>query len=255
VLSWRDLRARLALLVAAAVAVLALGPELTIMGQKPGVPLPWTLLGELPGFEHVLTTRLAIFTTGMLGAGLAFALDHVLRHRSRPLRLGVLAAVAVAFVPLVPASMPATDAPAVPAFFTGGAAAGLACPGGSLLVLPFPRPTAPEAMRWQQAAGYAFAMPGGYLIAPDDDGRAHVGGPPTATGQLFHDVHVDGRLRPVTPEMRAAFTADVRRWRACAAVLGPSPHVDALRTQATQLIGTEPEPVDGVLVWRGLSAP
>jgi hypothetical protein len=254
VLCWRDLRARVALLAAAAVALLALGPELTIMGTKRGVPLPWTVLDQLPGFEHVLTTRLALFTAGLLGAGLAFALDDVLRHRSGPLRLIALGSVAVAFVPLVPAPWPGTETPEVPAFFTGAAAAAVACPGGSVLVLPFPRPTSTDAMLWQQASGYAFTMPGGYFIAPGDDGRAYVGGQLSATGQLFHDVYTDGRAREVTPEIRAAFAADVRRWRACAAVLGPAQHADALRAQATTLIGTEPEHVDGVLVWRDLPA-
>ena len=37
-----------------------------------------------------------------------------------------------------------------------------------------------------------------------------------------------------------------------AAVLGPSPHADALRAQVTALVGREPESVGGVLLWRGL---
>ena len=60
-----------------------------------------------------------------------------------------------------------------PAFFTHQAAAqDLACPGGSALILPFPRFRSPEAMVWQQAAGMSFAMPGGYFIAPGANGRA-----------------------------------------------------------------------------------
>jgi hypothetical protein len=44
----------------------------------------------------------------------------------------------------------------------------------------------------------------------------------------------------------------VRRWRACAAVLGPAPQADALRAQVTALVGREPESTGGVLLWRGL---
>ena len=45
---------------------------------------------------------------------------------------------------------------------------------------------------------------------------------------------------------------DVRRWRACAAVLGPVVHADALRAQVTALVGQKPEVVNGVLLWRHL---
>jgi hypothetical protein len=254
VLLWRNLRVRVALLSAAAVATLALGPELTVMGLPQDVPLPWALIAGLPGFEHVITTRFALFTAGLVGAGLAFALDDVLDRPQRALRLAVPAAVAAAFVPLVPAQLPGQDTPPVPAFFTERAARDLACPGGSALVLPFPTPTATDAMLWQQAADFSFAMPGGYFIGPGDDGHTYLGGQPSVTGTLFHEVMVDGRTREVTPEMRASFAADLNRWGACAAVLGPSRHLDAVREQATALIGAEPELVDGVLLWRDLSA-
>ncbi len=253
VLLWRNLRVRVALLVALAIAVLALGPELTVMGEGQGVPLPWALITWLPGFEHVITTRFALFTAAMLGAGLAFALDDVLARPQQGLRLAGTAIVALALVPLVPAPLPGTDTTDVPEFFTTRAATDLACPGGSALVLPYPAPTSTDAMLWQQAAGFSFAMPGGYFIGPGDDGNAYVAGQPSATGTLLRDVERDGQLREVTPEMRAAFVADLDHWRACAAVLGPTANMSALRDQATALIGTQPELVDGVLLWRDLS--
>jgi hypothetical protein len=98
----------------------------------------------------------------------------------------------------------------------------------------------------------AFAMPGGYFIGPADTGHAYVGGQPTQTGALLRAVAVDGHVRPLTPEIQAAFAGDVRYWRACAAVLGPAPHADALRAQAEALTGRPPESVDGVLLWRDL---
>jgi hypothetical protein len=56
----------------------------------------------------------------------------------------------------------------------------------------------------------------------------------------------------VTAEVRERFRADVARWGACSAVLGPSRHVDALVLQTTALVGAEPEYVGDVAVWRGL---
>jgi hypothetical protein len=59
-------------------------------------------------------------------------------------------------------------------------------------------------------------------------------------------------VRTATPLLHALFADDVRRWRACAEVLGPVVHADALRAQVTALVGQKPEVVNGVLLWRHL---
>jgi hypothetical protein len=252
VLRWCNPRVRIPLLVAVAVAVLALGEQLTIFGEKRGVFLPWKLVAELPGFEHVITTRFALFTAGLIGAALAFALNDAFDHPP-PVRMAGLGAVTIAFIPLIPAPLPGSDAPRVPAFFADRAAKDLACPGGSALILPFPQADSTDPMLWQQAAGLSFAMPGGYFIGPGSDGHAHVGGQPSRTGALFHDIMVNGQPRPVTSKMRGDFVAALHRWKACTVVLGPARNFDVLRSQATELIGKKPESVDGVLLWRDLS--
>lgn len=249
VLFARRERVRVPLIGALVTGVFSLGEELTIGGERTGVTLPWAWLSWLPGFEHVIADRFALLTAGLLGVGLAFALDE-LRDADRFVRVAATAAVAITLVPLLPTRLPGADAPRVPAFFTTAAAA--ACPGGSVLVLPFPAPDQTDPMAWQAASGMAFAMPGGYFIGPADDGHAYVAGQPTRTGTLLRDVLADGQVRPVTAAMRAAFDDDVRRWRACAAVLGPTHNLDALREQATALIGHSPAYTDGVLIWRGL---
>ncbi len=249
VLLGRRERVRVPLLVAVVVATLAMGEQLRVDGRGTGLALPWTWLVALPGFEHAIPSRMALFTAGLVGAGLAFALT-ALRETPRAARATATAVAVVALVPLVPAALPAVDAPAVPAFFTSPEAQ--LCPGGSVLVLPFPTPDATTPMLWQAASGMAFAMPGGYFIGPADNGHAYVGGQPTQTAALLRAVATDGQVRPPTPDIQAAFANDVRHWRACAAVLGPAPHADALRAQAEALTGKLPESVDGVLLWRDL---
>ena len=240
-------RARVPLAVAAVVGVFAMGEELRVDGRPTGIALPWRLLAGLPGFEHAIPSRLSLFTAGLVGAGLAFAVTALRAPAARAVAtILVLAAV----LPLTPARLPGVDARAVPAFFTAPAAR--MCPGGSVLVLPFPAPDTTEPMRWQAASGMAFAMPGGYFIGPAVDGRAYVGGQPTPTGLLLRAVQLDGQVRAPTPLLRSTFAHDVRRWRACAAVLGPAPQADALRAQVTALVGREPESTGGVLLWRGL---
>jgi hypothetical protein len=247
----RVLRVRVALLAALAMGVLALGDRLTIDGKATGVPLPWGLVTDLPGFEHVLANRFALFTAGLVGAGLAFALDEAFRQ-DRAVRAIAALTAAIALLPLVPAPLAGRDAPAVPAFFTTRAAAELACPGGSTLVLPYPGPNSTDPMVWQEAAGMRYAMPGGYFIGPAADGHAYVGGQPSATGRLFDAVRAGGDVPPITPGLQAAFRADLAGWNACSVVLGPSPRRDALLALATGLIGRAPEAVDGVSLWRNV---
>ena len=140
-----------------------------LLGEE-GVSLPWKLITELPGFEHVIMTRFALFTAGLIGAALAFGLDDAFDHPAA-VRVAGLAAVTIAFIPLIPAPRPDRDAPGVPAFFVNRAAEDLACPGGSALILLFPRAESTDAMLWQQAVGMSFAMPGGYFIGPDCNGN------------------------------------------------------------------------------------
>jgi hypothetical protein len=245
----RVLRVRVALLAAFVMGVLALGDRLTVDGRSTGIPMPWMLLTDLPGFEHVLAGRFALFTAVLVGAGVAFALDEAFR-RDRPVRVAATLTAAIALVPLLPAPLPGQDGPYVPAFFTTRAATELACPGGSALVLPYPGPRSTDPMVWQQAAGMTFAMPGGYFIGPASNGRAYVGGQPSATGRLFDAVRAGGDVPPITPAVRAAFAADMARWNACAVVLGPAPNQDALLRLATGLIGRDPVVADGVYLWR-----
>lgn len=249
VLLGRRTRVRVPLLVALLVAVLAMGDELRVDGRDTGIALPWSVLARLPGFEHAIASRLALFTAGLVGAGLAFALTD-LRERPWWARVVATTITVVALLPLTPAPLPGTDAPDVPTFFTSPAAH--LCPGGSVLVLPFPAPDATAPMLWQAASGMAFGMPGGYFIGPADNGHAYVGGQPSRTGVLLRAVAADGKVQPVTEQVRADFRADLRHWRACAAVLGPARHHPALREQAEALIGSSPEGVDGVLLWRAL---
>jgi hypothetical protein len=59
---------------------------------------------------------------------------------------------------------------------------------------------------------------------------------------------------PGTPEHRSAFASDLDEWDICAAVIGPGFNHDIVLDQATRLIGSEPESVGGVLIWRDLTA-
>jgi hypothetical protein len=252
VVRWRDARIRTALVTAGIVAVLALGERLTIDGVEHDQTLPWELVNDLPGLEHVVQTRFALLTAGLVGAGLAFALDDVTQWRM-PARVAGWGLAAVALVPLVPAPLAAVDAPDVPEFFADGTAADELDCGGTILVLPYPSPAFTDAMLWQAEADMAFAMPGGYFIGPGPDGQAYFGGATSFTRGVFEAAYLEGVIQPATRSARRAFADDLDRWDVCAAVLGPGFNSEVVGDQATRLIGDEAEPVEDVLIWRDLS--
>ncbi|MBV9920678.1 MAG: hypothetical protein JOY78_07490, partial [Pseudonocardia sp.] len=103
------------LAAAVVIAVFAMGDQLRIDGRPTGVVLPWGLLAGLPGFEHVIPSRLALFTPGLVGAGLAFALTSLRGVGARAIATLVVCA---ALLPLATAPLPAVDALSAPAFFT-----------------------------------------------------------------------------------------------------------------------------------------
>ncbi|HYJ70430.1 MAG TPA: hypothetical protein VEX15_22485 [Nocardioidaceae bacterium] len=252
VLRWRNVRIRVALLTAVVAAVFALGERLTVDGAEHGPRLPWDWVDGLPGLEHVVQTRFALLTAGLVGAGLAFALDDLARYRLTPRVVGAVVA-AGALVPLLPAQLAAADAPETPELFASGRAADALDCDGTVLVLPYPSPAFTDPMLWQADADMSFAMPGGYFIGPGPGGQAYFGGASSFTRALFESVFLSGVLQPATPANRRAFAADLEAWDVCAAVLGPGYNSELVRDQATRLIGYEPEPVDGVVIWRDLS--
>jgi hypothetical protein len=249
---WRNARVRTAMVAAVVIGLLALGERLTVDGVEEGPTLPWEMVNDLPALEHVVQTRFALFTAGLVGAALAFALDDLARHGRWPQAAGWLVAV-VALVPLVPGRLAALDAPVIPEFFESDTAARELSCEGTVLVLPYPSPAFTDAMLWQAESGMAFAMPGGYFIGPDSEGQARFGGDDSLTRLILEAAYLEGTVQPATREIRRAFADEMAAWDVCAAVAGPGYNSDLVVEQAVRLIGAEPEPVEDVLIWRDLS--
>jgi len=146
-------------------AVLSLGPTLHIDGRNTGIPMPWTLFNNITLVDDVLPARLMTYVFLALGVGLAFVLSRIWGER-RHVTAGVLVAAA-ALVPLLPKVPVATEAPSVPAFFTGTAVTAL--PEGSVaLVLPWAEGAFATPLAWQAEAGMRFRMPDGYFVGSTD---------------------------------------------------------------------------------------
>jgi len=269
VLGWRWLAVRcvgVGLLFAAA---LSLGGRLWIDGVWTDHHFLYSLLQPIPVIEASLATRFGLLVAAFAGAVLAMGVQ-ALRTGSRyrllhPVsrsfatrrfgRTGItaraVAAVGVSaacLVPILPAEIPVTDAPAVPQWFTSDATE---LPRDTVVVvLPYPVATLPTAMRWQSESGYAFKMPGGYFLGPADDGQAYVGGSADpATARLLTQVQHTDQVPVITPAARAQARSDLDAWGADLIVLGPDSSFDALSQTVSELLGQKPVTKNGVEVW------
>jgi hypothetical protein len=247
---WRQVAVRCAAVALAVAVTLSLGGRLWINGTWTERPGPYRIFQALPVTEASLATRFGLMAALFAGALLAFAVHEVSTRVPKPAVASLLAAglSLACLAPLVPVPLSVVTAAAVPRWFSTTARE---LPAESVVVvLPYPVPVNPVAMRWQSAADYRFRMPGGYFLGPGPDGHAYVGGPadpPTAA--LLTKVAETGQAAAVTPAEQAQAAADLKAWGADRIVLGPAPAQEALRETMSNLIGRQPELVDGVYLW------
>lgn len=235
---------------AGVMGVLALGPELVINQQRPGLTLPYWVIAGLPVIDGALPQRYAMAVVPLVAVVLAFALHRARRLPGRARFVAPLAA-GVALLPLVPTPLPTEPRAPVPSFVAEGHWRDCVEPGGVLVPVPPPTPRDPEPMRWAAAANAEFALPEGFFIGPyGRDGRASVGTYKRPTSQLLAEVAETGQMPPVTDEHRRQAQRDLEFWGAGCVVLGPGHrHETPLRSVLVDLLGPGTRMADA-WVWR-----
>ena len=239
-----------AAVTAGVMGVLALGPELVVNQERPGVSLPYRLLVDVPVIDGALPQRYAMVVVPLVGVVLALALDRARRLPGR-IRFAPPVAVGMALLPLVPTPLPTEQRSPVPAFVADGHWQECVEPGEVLVPVPPPTPSAPEPMRWAAAADAGFALPEGFFIGPyGREGRASVGTYKRPTSQLLAEVAETGQVPAVTDEHRTQARRDLEFWGAQCVVLGPGQeHETPLRTVLVALLGPG-ERVADAWIWR-----
>jgi hypothetical protein len=231
---------RVATLVAVAVTVLSLGPNLHIGGHQLPVPLPWWVPGHVPLLRSIIPARLMYFTYLACALVLAYALHRLWSARRN---VGLTAGVAgVVLAPLFPA-LPLTGLATVtaPAFFTSAAVKQL--PSGTpVLAVPWPSVSAMDGMNWQAASDMRFRLLGGYFIGPASTNQDVL----RRIAQSF-----SGPAPPPDPGgiQMSEFVKELHDNNVGAIVVGSNPQQAAAVAFFTSLLGTPPRESEGVDVW------
>ena len=229
-------RVKIAAALALVAFVLSLGSRLHLgVGAGDGVArhvvLPATVIGWIPLLQDSFPIRYSLYVALFVSLVLAFALEAL--HERAPTRGRSWLAPAVALavlLPLLPAWPGAAQGRVViPSYFTTSAVRSLAT-GEVTLVYPMAVPADTFAMDWQAAAGFRFAMPGGYFVQPKQpSGSEFVD--PTATEQALSAV-AQSRPPARTAVLRARLRSELRSWGVTSVVAQP--------------VGADPE---GFLKW------
>ena len=153
--------ARVLALTIVAATVIALGTQLVVAGHRTRLPLPWTLVDSLPLASHALTARAFVIAWLALAVVVALFLS-----RGSRLRWLVFGLLAVTLVPNPERALWVTKLER-PALFQDDRWRSVVRPGENVLNIPFGFEG--RAMLWQEEAGFAFRMTGGYVSATQPD--------------------------------------------------------------------------------------
>jgi hypothetical protein len=218
-------------------AVLSLGPYITMEGERTGWLSPYMWIAHVKVISSALPTRYALALIPLIAVLLAYALHDAARGRGFG-RVAIPVAVAAALLPIAPVPLATADRPAVPTFISSGAWRQCAPEGGVIVPVPLPTPKQPDTMRWPAAANVAFAIPEGFFIGPHGaGGKSSIGIYPRPTSQLLAGVATTGSVPEIDDDVRAQAQDDIQFWQADCVALAHGPREAALRETLEALLG------------------
>ena len=246
---WRDVRVRVASIVAGTAFVFSLGPHLHIGGQSTGWPLPWWPFAHLPLVENVLPARLSLYMWIGIAVLLGVAVDVAVRSASWRRAVAALATIAVSLAAVIPATLGAWPVD-TPQFFVDWSQQGIP-ESATVLIAPFFRDGAGASpMLWAATAGGGIRMPEAYAYIPAADGTAMYGPPANSISSIMETIQDQGIVVVARGQERDAVAGDLQRLQIQDIIIGPMDNRAQMIAFFTDLMGRDPENVEGVQIWR-----
>jgi hypothetical protein len=252
---WRHQRVRIAAITFVVLELFSLGSHVLVLNRVhyAGPLLPWYWLQGLPLLSAVLPYRLCILAAGAAGALLAFSLDLALipagKKNMPNAGWGVLAAVILATVPLIPRPYQAVRVAPLPAGWQAVFTRLNLAPGARVLVVPVPYALIPQPLRWQADTGEPGSMIGGDFIAFNSRGRVARAG---QLGQTRTATYLNGLWAgsaPARAPSPARVRADFAAWRP-AAIVAVTGRDSPLARFLSDRFGPPTCEIGSVVAWR-----
>lgn len=240
----RHLAVRLAAIVAVIFGLFSLGHDILIGGEYTGVPGPWWPFAQLPIFDAVVTSRLAIVVAAAIGVIIAVAVQELVRDRTRatPVRIIWALLLVVALLPLTPRPLPATGVAPIPAVLADGGWRQYLGPDEALMVAPPTHDNGVLGMTWSAAERLELLLTHGYFLGPDpnaeEEGMGIFDTPHNATDRLLTQTARTGTAPVVTDEHRAQAREDLAHRNTGLIVMrARQRNADEVRTTLDALVG------------------
>jgi len=259
------MRRQIAVVTLGAVAVLfaamSLGPRIFLNGINTGIPGLWAVLQHVPVLDSAVPTRWSMAIAPVVGVVLALGVQKAIalvraQPAARgPVRVAMIAAVAMALVPLAPTPVQSTPMTPIPAFVTSGAWKPYVADGHSVVTLPLPSSGYPAPLRWSAMTGLDMRIAGAYALLPTqsavnpDDHSATFGPPWRPTSGLMESIKVGNPIPEITDTRREMTLADLRYWKAGVVVLAPQTRDIEMLRAMTGMLGFEPTWNGGAWIW------
>ena len=272
---WRDPWIRAFGISAVVLASLTLGNSIWLFGNDTGIPGPYRAVGRLPLFDSLVPSRLGLGVMGLAGVILAVVSDRIANRRAaepvgaapgkrstaetslgREPRLGWIAALAAALVPILPTPLTVEERAHVPAFLADGTWRRYIDDKHSLVTFPFPTIAFSEPERWVANINLGVAIAHGYVLSPTSrtDLTASYNPAERPTTTLVNTVAYTGNVPAVTDADRQAAVDDLRYWHAAIVMVQPGQYEDEERQTAERLLGPG-QYLGGAWIWnvRGIA--
>jgi hypothetical protein len=235
---------------------------LTAGGEPSWLPLPWHLVSKLLLLDNVSPANFSALAAGCVAIAAALLTDALGRAWSQQrlpglvLISGMWAVLGLSWLvawPL-PFAVQQVSTPAWVAHVPAGAV---------VLSYPFPSSYQDQALVWQAASGFRFALVGGRGIVPGQAGHADHGltpGTPAGLMSALSTSYAPHSMLSLPPQPDAAaisaFRAALRRWGVTTVVMSGGGRAPSYARQwLTTAIGAPPSHEYGVWIWTSVSRP
>ena len=247
--------------IAVLFAAMSLGPRIFLNGINTGVPGIWAVLHSVPVLNSAVPTRWAMAIAPVVGILLALgcerAADLVHRQPSArgPVRVAMIAAGAMALVPIAPTPLRIAPMEQIPTFVTSGMWKRYVDDAHTVVTLPLPDSSYPDPLRWSAYTRQEMRIAGAYALLPNQNplnpmDRTALFSPPwRPTSGLMASIKQGNPIPEITDTRREMTLADLRYWKAGAIVLTPQERDAEMLRAMTGLLGFQPTWLGDAWVW------
>ena len=228
-------------------AIFASGAWLHIAGHSVELPLPWLLLGHLPGYAKAIPARMAPFVLAGVACLLAAGWDEVRWRLQPPLQVLLALLLAATLLPSTGiVQVIRGSSVSMPRVLSSAALRALRS-GAMVITVPIPtRSNHGISMYWQSEDQFRFKEPFGFLLHPSPSGVYTDNLNPSPLESLFLTLTDD--RRPTSPLPRAALARQIQDWRVAAIVDVRESGFQNSERVLESLLG-QPRMIDGAAVW------